>query len=67
MRMPSLFRLSILAILMWHMLPLNFAYAEARLTEDQARDVLVSQIQKDKLYDSWTTLIGIYMVPWKPS
>jgi len=27
-----------------------------RLTEQQALDILVSQIQKDKLYDSWTTL-----------
>jgi hypothetical protein len=45
MRMPSLFRLSVLAALMWHLLPLNFAFAEARLTEDQARDVLVAQIQ----------------------
>jgi hypothetical protein len=27
-----------------------------QLTEQQALDILVAQIQKDKLYDSWTTL-----------
>jgi len=30
--------------------------AESQLTEQQTLDILVAQIQKDKLYDSWTTL-----------
>jgi hypothetical protein len=30
--------------------------AKAPLTEKQALDLLTSRIQKDKLYDSWTTL-----------
>ena len=30
--------------------------AEKQLTEQQALDILAAQIQKDKLYDSWTTL-----------
>jgi hypothetical protein len=36
--------------------PYSNALAGNQLTEQQALDVLVSQIQKDKLYDSWTTL-----------
>jgi len=32
------------------------AYTEAPLTEDQALNILVSKIKKDKPYDSWTTL-----------
>jgi hypothetical protein len=30
--------------------------AKAPLTEKQALDLLISRIQKDKLYDNWTTL-----------
>ncbi len=29
---------------------------ENQLTEDQALTVLITQIKKDKLYDSWTTM-----------
>jgi len=32
------------------------AYAETPITEEQAFNVLVSKIKKDKLYDSWTTM-----------
>jgi hypothetical protein len=31
-------------------------FAANSLTEKQALDILVSQIQKDKLYDSWTSM-----------
>ncbi len=34
----------------------HHALADASLTEEQALDILVSRIKKDKLYDSWTTL-----------
>lgn len=36
--------------------PYSNVLAGNQLTEQQALDILVSQIQKDKLYDSWTTL-----------
>ena len=32
------------------------AFAENELTEEQALGIMVAQIQKDKLYDSWTTI-----------
>jgi len=32
------------------------AYGKTPLTEEQALNILVSKIKKDKLYDSWTTL-----------
>ena len=31
------------------------AFADNRLTEQQALDVVMAKVQKDKLYDSWTT------------
>lgn len=34
----------------------DITYAETSLSEKQALNVLISHIQKDKLYDSWTTL-----------
>ncbi len=43
----------VLALLL---LLVSHAIAGGRLTEEQALNVLVSQIKKDKLYDSWTTL-----------
>lgn len=36
--------------------PCSNVLAGKQLTERQALDILVAQIQKDKLYDSWTTL-----------
>ncbi len=36
--------------------PYSDVVAEKQLTEQQALDILIAQIQKDKLYDSWTTL-----------
>lgn len=36
--------------------PYSNVLAGNQLTEQQALDILVSQIQRDKLYDSWTTL-----------
>ena len=36
--------------------PCSNALSQNQLTEEQALDILVAQIQKDKLYDSWTTL-----------
>ncbi len=36
--------------------PYSNVLAESQLTEQQTLDILVAQIQKDKLYDSWTTL-----------
>ncbi len=35
---------------------LDTAYARRPLTEDEALDILISRVEKDKLYDSWTTL-----------
>ena len=32
------------------------AFAEKRITEAQALNILVANIKRDKLYDSWTTL-----------
>lgn len=43
----------ILVFLLPHVSP---AVADAPLTEEQALELLVSQIRKDSLYDSWTTL-----------
>ena len=37
-------------------------FGENQLTEQQARDILVAQIQKDKLYDSWTTLSCLFFL-----
>ena len=37
-------------------LPSSNVFAEMRLTENQALDLLRSRIQKDRLYSSWTTL-----------
>ena len=36
--------------------------AEKRLTEQQAQDILAAQIQKDKLYDSWTALSCLFFL-----
>jgi len=36
--------------------PCSNVLAGKQLTEQQALDILTAQIQKDKLYDSWTTL-----------
>ncbi len=47
---PAIILASLLLLIFHH------AIAGASLTEEQALNVLVSQIKKDKLYDSWTTL-----------
>jgi len=36
--------------------PCSNVLAAEQLNEQQALTILVAQIQKDKLYDSWTTL-----------
>jgi hypothetical protein len=37
-------------------LPCSTVLADNRLTEQQALDVLMAKVHKDKLYDSWTTI-----------
>jgi hypothetical protein len=50
-------RLSILAasLFLLIVLPCSTAFAENRLTEHQALDIVMARVQKDHLYDSWTT------------
>jgi hypothetical protein len=50
--------LSILAVSLFLLvvLPCSTVLADNRLTEQQALDVLMAKVQKDKLYDSWTTI-----------
>lgn len=53
----------ILLILLLTMFPCQPVLGENQLTEQQALDILVGHIQKDKLYDSWTTLSCLYFLP----
>jgi len=50
--------LSILAVSLFLLvvLPCSTVLADNRLTEQQALDVVMAKVQKDKLYDSWTTI-----------
>ena len=43
-------------------IPFSNVLAGNQLTEQQALDILVAQIQKDKLYDSWTTLSCLFFL-----
>ncbi len=53
----------ILLIFLLTMFQCQNVLGENQLTEEQALDVLVAQIQKDKLYDSWTTLSCLNFLP----
>lgn len=55
--------INILLIFLLTMFPCKNVLGENQLTEQQALDVLVSQIQKDKLYESWTTLSCLNFLP----
>jgi hypothetical protein len=48
--------LSILLLSLLVVFPCQNVLGESQLTEQQAIDILITAIQKDKLYDSWTTL-----------
>ncbi len=54
--MKKWFLLSMPIIVLVAVLSSYNAYAETLLTEEQALNILMSKIKKDKLYDSWTTL-----------
>jgi hypothetical protein len=51
----SLLKIGMLALLLTCLIA-STAGAKSLLTEEQAFDTLFKQIQKDKLYDSWTKL-----------
>ncbi len=48
-------RLLIIAVLVSTVF-LDTVYAQKPLTEDEALNILISRVKKDKLYDSWTSL-----------
>jgi hypothetical protein len=54
MKMRLLILVAFISILA--LFPSSNTFAENRLTEQQALDVLMAKVQKDKLYDSWTTI-----------
>jgi hypothetical protein len=53
-------KMRLLSIILLFALLVVFPYqnvlGENQLTEQQALNILIAQIQKDKLYESWTTL-----------
>jgi hypothetical protein len=54
MKMRVLILVAFISILA--LFPRSNAFADNRLTEQQAQDILMARVQKDKLYDSWTTV-----------